>query len=323
MIDFCDKPQHVLVTGGTGFIGPLLVNELLDGGHRVTLLTRHAERARAQFTGRVRCLESLDALADSSAVDVVVNLAGARILGARWTHARQLELLRSRVGLTQDLVAWIARARPGPALLLSASAIGYYGVQRAGDDSELAETSPPQQVFMSQLCQQWEAAAARAAEHGVRVACLRFGLVLGHGGALPLMLLPIRLGLGGRLGSGRQWVSWIHVHDLLRAMAHVWRINAVSSDDATGTSPAENSVQSYNFTAPQAVTQLQFNQIAGRVLQRPVLLPTPGWPMRLALGEQSDLLLQGQRVAPVALQQCGFEFEYPDLQAALADICGT
>ena len=219
---------------------------------------------------------------------------------------------RSRVGLTRGLVAWIARAAHKPFLLLNASAIGYYGIQPIGDDSELTEDSPPQPVFMSDLCREWEEAAGEAARHGVQVECMRFGLVLGVGGALSMMLLPVLLGLGGRLGSGRQWLSWIHVDDVIGAMAHRWR-HALAQ-------PAPGIVGASNFTAPECVTQLQFSQAAARLWRRPAIMPTPGWPLRLALGEQSDLLLEGQRVAPSRLQREGYGFRYPTLVAALASL---
>jgi uncharacterized protein (TIGR01777 family) len=161
---------------------------------------------------------------------------------------------------------------------------------------------------MSDLCREWEEAAAGAAHYGVRVECMRFGLVLGMQGALPMLLLPIQLGLGGRLGSGRQWQSWIHVDDLIAAMAHRWRHAAGSGTGVT------------NVTAPECVTQHTFSRTAARVWRRPCLLPTPGWPLRLALGEQADLLLEGQRVVPARLQREGFVFRYPDLEAALRSL---
>ncbi len=316
-IRFGARPERVLVTGATGFIGRLLVRALLADGHQVTALTRSQSRARRVLGAQVQCVDRLAALPASTAFDTVINLAGARILGWPWTEQRRTALLASRVGLTRALVEWIALAQHKPRLLLSASAIGYYGVQAPGDTTALAEDSPPQPIFMSQLCCQWEQAAAAAAAHGVPVVCMRFGLVLGRGGALPMMLLPIRLGLGGPLGHGDQWVSWIHVQDLLRALAHVWHIHA-------GTEPTEKHgkarVLHYNFTAPVATSQRAFSQTAARVLHRPAFLPTPAWPLRLVLGEQADLLLEGQRVVPAALMASDFGFTWPSLQGALEDL---
>lgn len=306
--------RHVLVTGGTGFIGHALVPALADQGVRVTVLTRRDQLPGALRREQVRAVRSLADVPASEAVDAVINLAGARILGLPWTATRRQELLRSRVGLTRDLVAWIADRGRRPGCLLSASAIGYYGVQPQSDDTPLVEQSPPQPVFMSELCQQWEQAAAAALPLGVRVACLRFGLVLGDGGALPMLLLPIRLGLGGRLGSGRQWLSWVHIDDLLRAMAHAWQ--ALEREPGAA-------LQVYNVTAPEAVRQAEFSRVAAAVLRRPSFMPTPAWPLRLLLGEQSDLLLEGQRVAPARLQREGFAFRYPQLRPALQSLVGS
>lgn len=302
------RHQHVLVTGGTGFIGQSLVPALVDQGLRVTVLTRRNRLPPSLQVEQVQAVRALDTIADSEPVDAVINLAGARILGMPWTNARRDELLRSRVGLTRDLVKWMAGRRRPPRCLLSASAIGFYGVQPTSDDTPLTEDGPPQPLFMSRLCQAWEQAAEEAVLLGVQVACMRFGLVLGRGGALPMLLLPVRLGLGGRLGSGNQWLSWVHIHDLLRAVSHAWQ----ALEQAPG-----KALNFYNVTAPGAVRQRDFTRTAATVLRRPAFMPTPGWPMRMLLGEQSQLLLEGQRVVPARLQQEGFVFRYPQLQPAL------
>ncbi|MFC0250298.1 TIGR01777 family oxidoreductase [Massilia consociata] len=315
-LSFDTQARTVLVTGATGFIGQHLVRALLRDGHEVIALSRQPEEAARLFDGKVRCIAAMDALPAGCRVDVVVNLAGARILGPRWTAARKAALRRSRIGLTRRLVAWIAGARHKPFLLLNASAIGYYGIQRIGDGSVLDETSPPQAMFMSDLCREWEEAAGEAARYGVQVECMRFGLVVGRGGALPAMLLPILLGLGGRLGSGRQWLSWIHVDDVVRGMAHRWRHALAHSLD--GASPDRRGAT--NFTAPECVTQAAFSRTAAGIWRRPCFIPTPGWPVRLALGEQADLLLEGQRVAPRRLEGEGFVFRYPGIEEAFASL---
>ena len=297
--------QSFLVTGATGFIGQRLVRALVRDGHRVTVLTRRARQAAWLFDGRVDCVTCLDQLPSSRRVDVIINLAGARILGWRWTAARRAALRASRVGLTRSVAAWVASADHKPAQMLSASAIGYYGVQARGDATVLTESDGPQPIFMSDLCREWEQAAQGAEAHGVCVARMRFGLVLGTQGALPMLLLPIKLGLGGPLGGGAQWLSWIHVDDVIDAMAHLCR---------------ERAAGAYNFTAPETLTQAQFSRVAATVLHRPYGVPTPAWPMRLALGEQADLLLEGQRVAPQALTASGFAFRYPTLDAALRSL---
>ena len=312
-VRFGAGPQRVLVTGGTGFIGQILVRHLVADGHTVTVWTRDVRSAVRDLGGGVRCVPSLDQVSVADDIDVVVNLAGARILGWRWSARRQQELVESREGLTQQLVAWIATRERKPWLLLSGSAIGYYGVQPQGDATELTENAPPQAIFMSQLCQRWERAAHAAAAHGVHVACMRFGFVLGHQGSLPQLLMPIRLGFGGRLGSGRQWLSWVHVHDLVRAIAHVWTVTQQSAEQAT--------VQAFNVTAPGALSQEEFTRVAASVLHRPCWMPTPAAPVKLLLGEQADLLLEGQRVVPAQLLRTGFQFTFPDARSALTDLC--
>ncbi|MDQ7970404.1 MAG: TIGR01777 family oxidoreductase [Oxalicibacterium faecigallinarum] len=306
-IHFSDKRITVLITGATGFIGKKLVAALLKDGHQVIALTRDPAKANAMFAGQVRCVQELDALSDTDAVDVVINLAGARILGARWSDRRKQTLRASRVGLTKNLVSWIANAQHKPALLLSGSAVGYYGIQHQDDPTPLAEDAPPQPIFMSQLCQEWEQAAGTARQAGVTVTCMRFGMVLGHEGALPPMMIPVRLGLGGPLGGGRQMLAWIHVEDVLRGMAHLIQASAQDRPIAAA----------YNFTAPHGTTQAEFTRTAARILHRPCLFPTPGFPVRLLLGEQADIVLEGQRAVPVQLQKEGFQFRYPTVDDAL------
>ena len=312
-VSFGAAAEHVLITGATGFIGQQLVHALLADGKRVIVLTRNPRQAAWLFEGRVQCISRMQALPPGVQVDVIVNLAGARILGWRWSEKRKAVLRDSRIALSRSIVEWIACASHKPRLLISASAIGYYGIQPQGDEQTLTEEAAPQSIFMSQLCQDWESAARRAGDHGVRVVCTRFGLVLGRQGALPMMLMPIKLGLGGPLGSGRQWFSWIHVHDLLRGMAGVW-------DAQVATTAAAMEHEVYNFTAPEVVTQQQFSRTAADVHRRPGFFPTPGWPVRLLLGEQSDLLLEGQRVVPSRLTAQGFQFSFPDLRSALQNL---
>ncbi|WP_229474903.1 TIGR01777 family oxidoreductase [Pseudoduganella lurida] len=299
--------QTVLVTGATGFVGQHLVAALLADGQHVIALTRDTAAAQRTLGARVRCVMTVDELPVTEKIDLVINLAGARILGQRWTKKRQAALRASRVGLTKRLVAWIGKAQHKPRLMLSASAIGYYGVQPQAQLQPLTEDSPPQPVFMSQLCQEWEAAAQGAAQYGVAVATTRFGLVLGHGGALPPMLMPVRFGVGGPMGTGRQRLSWIHLDDLLRGLAWLARQDG-------------NVAGAWNFTTPDCVAQRDFVATAARLLHRLAWLPTPAWPVRLLLGEQADLLLEGQCVMPRRLLSAGFEFRYPALEPALRSL---
>lgn len=306
-LDFGPPGQRFLVTGATGFIGKRLVAALLRGGHEVTVLTRQPGQAAREFDGAVRCVGGMDELDPATRIDIVINLAGARILGWRWTAARRAVLRASRIGLTNKVVDWIARAGHKPRLMLSGSAIGYYGVQPRDDATLLTEDAPPQEIFMSRLCQEWEQAAQKARAHGVQVACMRFGLVMGTAGALPMMLLPVKLGMGGPMGGGKQRMSWIHVEDVLRGMAHLARLSGEGASVAGA----------WNFTAPEQVSQHEFMRIAAGVAHRPCFMPTPGWPVRLMLGEQADLLLEGQAVTPARLQSSGFAFRYPSTRAAL------
>lgn len=312
-LHFSDKSESVLVTGATGFIGQLLVNALIVDGQRVTVLTRNAKKAAWTFNGKVTCIESMSDLPVNYPIDTIINLAGARVLGWWWTRSRQTALRKSRIGLTQSLIDWIAKAEIKPKLLLNASAIGYYGIQAIGDNTELTEESPTQNIFMAKLCHDWEVMAQSTRQYGVQVTAMRFGMVLGHQGPLPMLLLPIKLFLGGKLGGGKQWMSWIHIDDLLRGIAHLWQLSE-NPQTKHLLKPA------YNFTAPETLMQLDFSKVAARVLHRPCFFPTPGWPMRLALGEQADLLLEGQRVVPRNLIESGFEFRYPTLEPALSNL---
>jgi uncharacterized protein (TIGR01777 family) len=302
---FADRPmQRVLITGGTGFIGKALVVQLLDAGHVVTVLTREPLRAAYDFGGRVRSLASVEQLHAGEAFDVVINLAGAPVIGPRWSPARKQYLLRSRVATTEALTQWLARAQHKPAVWVQASAIGFYGVR---DSAELLyENSSVGQGFMAELCQRWEAATAPVTAAGVRLITLRLGVVFGPGGALPPLLLPYRFGFGGRLGNGRQVLSWIHRDDVLALMAA-----AIFDTRYEGV---------YNVVAPQAVTQAEFAEGAGRVLRRPVWLHLPAAPIRLLAGEMAELFVDGQRVLPARLQEAGFQFRFAELQGALRSL---
>ncbi len=306
---FSTSPLGILITGATGFIGQSLVPLLLAQGHHIVVLTRSPNKALKLFGNNILAVDDLNVIEHHHPIELVINLAGARILGMPWTPSRKKILINSRVSLTESLVKWMHQREQKPSLFLSASAIGYYGIQVQDDPTECAEDHPPQSIFMSQLCQNWEAAATKAIEGNVAVNILRFGVVLGKGGALPMMLLPIRMGLGGRLGTGKQILSWIHIDDLLCAMAHLANQHFEN--------PSSVQMNVFNFTAPEAVTQIRFSQTAAKILHRPWCLPTPAFSMKLLMGEQADLLLEGQRVKPAALLKSGFQFLYPSIDAAL------
>jgi len=303
------KQCSFLITGGTGFIGQQLCRQLLDAGHELILLVRNPQKTASMFEDRVRSILSFDELPVSIKIDYIINLAGEPILGWPWTAKRKQKLLNSRILTTEKLVDWVAKATNKPKLLINASAIGYYGIQSLSDTSTFTEDSPASQNdFASQLCFAWEHAAQKITKSGTGLTILRFGVVLGNtGGALPRLLLPIQLFMGGRIGSGLQIFSWVHIEDLLRIMN--WVI-------------VNNKIGVYNAVAPNPLPQAELVSIATNVLHRPNWLPMPAWIMKLLLGEQSTLLVDGQRVMSTKLQADGFKFYYPNMQMALENLLG-
>ena len=298
------QPRTVLVTGATGFVGQHLCRRLIGEGDRLIVLSRDYERARNIFGPQARVITSLDEILASQSIDVVVNLAGAPILARPWTESRRAELLESRLRVTNRVTALIARLDRKPKVLINASAIGYYGVR---GDEEITEAVRGQPIFQSHLCQAWEAAAQGAEQHGVRVCRLRFGLVFGaDGGALPGLARPALMRMRVLLGSAQQWVSWVHIDDLLNLLCF-----CIERDDMQG---------GINVTAPHPVRQQQLAEMLSAQFGRSIPLRVPAVAMRAALGEMSQLLLEGQRVLPTKALCRGFEFRYPDLQAALRDL---
>ena len=296
--------RRVLVTGGTGFIGEALVNLLLDAGHDVTVWARDPLRAAYLFDGRARCVRDLVKLDAAEHFDVVINLAGAPVIGPRWSAERKAQLLASRVSTTQALLDWAEQTKLRPSTWIQASAIGYYGVRDGSEN--LDETSARGSGFMAELCARWEAVAQSVETLGIRRVTLRFGLVLGPGGALLPLLLPYRFGLGGRMGDGKQVMSWIHRDDLMKLFAE-----AISNEVMQGT---------YNAVAPEAITQTDFARTVGRVLNRPVWFHLPAAPIRWLAGEMAQLFVDGQRVIPQRLLSSGFRFRHATLHGALRDL---
>ncbi len=293
--------MHVLLTGGTGFIGHALCTHLLQAGHALSVLTRDPIRARARVPAAARVLATLDEARD---VEAVVNLAGEPLMAGRWNAERKAEFRRSRLGTTQALIAWMARQSARPRVLVSGSAIGYYGPR---DDEALDESATPGDDFAAQLCRDWETEAMQAEGLDVRTCRVRTGIVLAaDGGALAKMLPPFRLGAGGPMGDGRQWMSWIHRDDLVRMIA--WLLD---SDRAGG---------AYNGTAPAPVTNRDFTRTLGKALRRPAVLPTPAFVLKAGFGEMAQLLLTGQRVLPAHALAEGFVFRFPTLTDALDDL---
>ena len=291
-----ESNMHILLTGGTGLIGSALRDSLRSQGHQCTVLSRHPERVRD-----CQAIGSLSAVPRSERIDVIVNLAGAPI-GKRWSRAYKRQLLASRVDTTKAVVDLIARLEHKPQLMISASAIGYYG---SWDDEDLGEDSPAHEEFTHDLCRDWEREAECARGLVERLCVVRLGVVLAaEGGALRTMLPAFKLGLGGRIGSGKQYFSWVHIQDVVAALAML-----IDSDQAQGI---------YNLTAPNPVPNGEFSRALGGALRRPALLPMPSLAVRALFGEMGvALLLNGQRVLPRRLQAAGFEFRYPDLDKAL------
>lgn len=295
--------RRILVTGGTGFIGRALCTRLLAEGWGVDVLTRDAGCARKLLPESVGVVESAHEL--PAPPHGMVGLAGENLGVKRWNEARKREFVASRVRTTEHLVEYAAACgSDAPRVLVNGSAVGYYG---ARGDEEVDEGEPPGDEYQSELCRQWEAAAVAARDHGVRVCLIRPGAVLDAGGGpLQSMLPAFRFGMGAWLGNGRQWLPWIHRMDLVRAILFL-----IENHDCSGP---------YNTVAPHAVTHRTFSKALGRALRRPVWAGMPAPVVRLMFGEMADMLLTGQRVVPRRLKEAGFEFRFPDLDAALAEI---
>jgi uncharacterized protein (TIGR01777 family) len=292
--------MHLLVTGASGLIGSALVSSLISAGHGVTRLVREQPKAGEKAAHWDPLAGSIDASAFEG-VDAVVHLAGENI-AQRWTPAKKVNIRESRVKGTQVLCEALARLASPPKVLVSASAIGYYGDR---GEELLTEASPPGRGFLAEVCRAWEAATEPARQAGLRIVQSRFGVVLSPaGGALTKMLAPFRLGLGGVLGSGRQYMSWIALDDAVGAIQH-----AIVTDALQGPT---------NVVAPQAVTNQEFTKTLGAVLRRPTVLPLPAFAARLMFGEMADeLLLASARVQPAKLLASGYRFRYPALEGAL------
>jgi hypothetical protein len=302
-VDFGKKRLNVLVSGATGFIGRRLVWALLDAGHAVTVHTRDATRAWLLFSGRAAVTTSLQ---QQSSFDAIINLAGAPVVGLPWTRRRRKALLASRLRTTRELVGFIARSETKPAVFISGSAIGYYGDR---GEVPVTERDAGRADFMSELCAAWERCAERAEGCGVRVCTLRLGLVMGWGGALPMLVAPHLAALGARIGDGRQWVSWVHVDDVVEAIAFLLR-------NAQARGP-------FNVVSPGALRQMEFARTIAGSYGRPLWLALPAWVLERTLGEMARLFTRGQWVQPTRLSEAGFRFRFTQFDSALRDIKGT
>ena len=293
--------MRAVITGATGLIGRQLLTHFTDA----VVLSRNPERARERL-GDVEVHAWLPAAEPAPVealrgADVVFNLAGEPVAGGRWSAERKQRIRDSRVIGTRNLVAGIAQLETRPKVLVSGSAVGYYGDR---GDEELDERSSPGRDFLADVCVRWEAEAMAAQQLGLRVVCVRTGIVLASGGgALTKMLTPFKMGAGGKLGSGRQWMPWIHIDDMVAIL-----LQASLDDSLSG---------AINATAPSPVTNAQFTAALAQVLHRPALLPVPKTMLRLTFGEMADIMLASQRVFPKAALEAGVHFEYTELAKAL------
>lgn len=296
--------MHILLTGGTGLIGRQLCRHWLSQGHQLTVVSRSPAKVREICGEGVRGVASFEDLGQEH-VDAVINLAGAPIADRPWTSRRKALLWSSRITLTESLLSWLETREHKPQVLISGSAIGWYG---DGGERELTEDSAPViDDFASQLCIAWEETAQRAEALGIRVVFVRTGLVLSaEGGFLSRLLLPFKLGLGGPLGNGRQWMPWIHIEDEIALIDFLLHQNSASGP--------------YNACAPKPVRNREFAKTLGSVLHRPAFMPMPALALKVGLGELSSLLLGGQKALPARLLEAGYSFRFTDLRAALDDL---
>lgn len=299
--------MKVAITGATGFVGRRLVEQLQTKGHQPLILTRNPTAAKRAFPNvEIVAYTPTESGAWQSAIagcDAVVNLAGEPIAETRWTPKHKQEILNSRQVGTRKIVEAIAQAEPKPTVLINASAIGYYGMS---ETASFDETSPSSNDFLAQVCQAWEAEAQKVKDAGVRLVILRFGIVLGDGGALAKMIPPFQLFAGGPIGTGRQWFSWIHRDDLVNLI-----LESLTQPNFEGV---------FNATAPNPVRMSEFCQVLGETLNRPSWLPVPSFVLEAMLGEGAQVVLEGQQVLPKRTISQGFSYQYPTVKQALSQI---
>lgn len=300
--------MKVLVTGATGFVGKVVVRQLLEAGEQVVVLTRNIPKAALTLGSQCEYFQWADTneLPDVAAfkgVDAVINLMGEGIADKKWTDEQKKIIYNSRINGTQKLVEVISKLEKKPSVFVSTSAIGIYGNR---GPEELTEESSTGSDFLAHLCTEWEKEASKVKEHVKRLILIRVGVVLGHnGGALKKMLLPFKLGLGGPLGSGNQYMSWIHVEDLAGMY-----VEAVKNESLNGI---------FNGTAPYPATNKEFTTTLGKTLKRPTVLPAPAFAIKAIFGEMSTVLLDGQKVLPKKFKDINYRYRYPTLEMALKE----
>lgn len=296
------QKQTVLITGASGFIGSHLLPFLLERQYQIIALTRQPNRVSQHSA--LRWVNDLDQI-ETQQIDYVINLAGENIGAKRWTEQRKQQLIHSRVAVTEQLYQWLEQRQIFPKCIISGSAIGYYGIDPQEQWKLVCdENTAPQAIFMSELCQKWEQAALKFSQQNTKI--IRLGVVFGQGGILPQMLLPIRLNAVAKIGSGQQPMVWIHIQDVLNAMVFLLQSN--------------HSQKVYNLVAPEQINQQQFAQTAAHILKRKPFMRMPKCVFTSMLGEQAQLILNGQYVVPKALLEQSFQFQYPDFNGALTEI---
>ncbi|MFT4650148.1 MAG: hypothetical protein ACI8XX_000087 [Polaribacter sp.] len=294
--------MNLLITGGTGFIGSALCARLLEEKHHIVVLSRHPEAIKLP----IKAVADLEQLTDDDIFDVVINLAGEPIANKRWSVQQKQRIFSSRIDTTATLIAYFKKSKNKPKLLINGSAIGYYGIGITND--VIDEKAGSDDSFSSQLCQKWETTALTAEALGIRTCLLRTGIVLGkNGGALSKMLLPFKMGLGGRIGHGKQWMPWIHLDDLVGIILY-----CINHDNLKG---------AINGTSPNPVINQVFTKTLGTALKRPTIFPMPKMVVQLLLGQMGEeLLLAGKRVLPRKILDAGYNFQYKKLEDALKNV---
>jgi uncharacterized protein (TIGR01777 family) len=294
--------MNLLITGGTGFVGSALCSRLLEEQHKIVVLSRNPEKIKPP----IKAVANLDQLSNDDIFDVVINLAGEPIANKRWNDPQKKRIFGSRIETTEALIEYFKKSKHKPKLLINGSAIGYYGTAKTNDNID--EKSGCDDSFSSQLCQKWEAAALEAESLGIRTCLIRTGIVLGkNGGALSKMLPPFKMGLGGRIGYGKQWMSWIHLDDLVGIILY-----CINNDDLKG---------AVNGTSPNPVINEVFTKTLGTALKRPTIFPMPEIVIKLLMGQMGEeLLLSGKRVLPRKALDAGYIFKYKTLEDALINV---
>ncbi|MGD6966126.1 TIGR01777 family oxidoreductase [Rossellomorea vietnamensis] len=299
--------MKAVISGGTGFVGSALTEELLNNGYEVFILTRNPDKHESRKNvSYIKWLsEGSRPEEELNEVDIFINLAGESINSGRWTEERKKRILKSRIDATREMVRILENLEDKPFVFINASAIGFY---EASDSKTHTEQSlDTSSNFLAETVKKWESEASKAKNSGVRTAYTRFGIILGKDeGALPKMALPYKLFAGGTVGSGKQWMSWIHIQDIAKAICFVIENKAIEGP--------------VNLTAPTPVTMKELGKTLGDVLNRPHWIPAPGFAIKAALGEMSTLILEGQKVIPQVLNENGYTFQYPQLKGALQEI---